>query len=99
MRHQLTTIIKKQKKQPTLQEVFSVFSLYTIFKISKHNVSLSVEREKKKPTFTRESSFSVLWNYAFFIHSYYGELLGFSFIIEILEKLYEILHTLSVVFF
>ncbi|BAL21282.1 hypothetical protein bcgnr5369_63600 [Bacillus cereus] len=34
----------------------------------------------------------------FFIHSYLGAVLGFSFVTELLEKLYKIMHTLSVFF-
>ncbi|OTW39673.1 hypothetical protein BK718_17105 [Bacillus thuringiensis serovar andalousiensis] len=34
-----------------------------------------------------------------FIHSYYGAVLGFSFVTGLAEKLYKILYTLSVVFF
>jgi len=34
-----------------------------------------------------------------FIHSYYGVVLGFSFITGLAEKLYKILYTLSVVIF
>lgn len=34
----------------------------------------------------------------FFIHSYPDAILGFLFFIELAEKLYKILHTLSVVF-
>ncbi|PEB72303.1 hypothetical protein CN938_22480 [Bacillus thuringiensis] len=33
-----------------------------------------------------------------FIHSYYGAVLGFLFITGLVEKLYKILYTLSVVF-
>ncbi|PFL41889.1 hypothetical protein COA27_17640 [Bacillus cereus] len=34
----------------------------------------------------------------FFIHSYYGAVLGFSLVTGLAKKLYIILHTLSVVF-
>ncbi|PEK51814.1 hypothetical protein COF80_01850 [Bacillus toyonensis] len=34
----------------------------------------------------------------FFIHSYLGAVLGFSFVTVLAKKLYKILHTLSVVF-
>ncbi|PEO58329.1 hypothetical protein COM25_10200 [Bacillus wiedmannii] len=32
----------------------------------------------------------------FFIHSYYGTVLGFSFVTQLPKKLYKILHALSV---
>lgn len=35
----------------------------------------------------------------FFIHSYYGAVLGFSLVAGLVKKLYIILHTLSVGFF
>ncbi|OTY02890.1 hypothetical protein BK729_06905 [Bacillus thuringiensis serovar wratislaviensis] len=35
----------------------------------------------------------------FFIHSYPDAILGFLFVIELAEKLYKLLHTLSVGFF
>ncbi|QEQ20767.1 hypothetical protein F0362_29805 (plasmid) [Bacillus sp. BS98] len=43
--------------------------------------------------------FLFLWLHAFFIHSYPGAVLGFLFITGLSEKLYKILHTLSMVFF
>ncbi|PEE14515.1 hypothetical protein CN327_21850 [Bacillus cereus] len=35
----------------------------------------------------------------FFIHSYYSTVLGFFFVTGLAQKLYKILHALSVVFF
>ncbi|PHC77263.1 hypothetical protein COF63_29485, partial [Bacillus pseudomycoides] len=63
------------------------------------NVLLSVAKTRRIPTLTRDPPFFVLWIYAFFIHSYPGVVLGFSFVTGLAEKLYKILHVLSVVVF
>ncbi len=67
--------------------------MHVLYKSSlTHN--LSVERKRKIPTFTRNLPFSM--TLFIFIHSYPGAVLGFFLVTELAEKMYKILHNLSV---
>ncbi|OBZ61709.1 hypothetical protein ABH62_16695, partial [Bacillus cereus] len=55
--------------------------------------------EKSGPLLSQGVRFFLFYgSIQFFIHSYLGAVLGFSFVTELLEKLYKIMHTLSVFF-
>ncbi|PGU94640.1 hypothetical protein COD71_08450 [Bacillus cereus] len=55
--------------------------------------------KKGNPYSQKESPFFIFYKAIhLFIHSYYGAVLGFSFVTVLAKKLYKILHTLSVVF-
>ncbi|ARJ25221.1 hypothetical protein B7492_27095 [Bacillus mycoides] len=56
-------------------------------------------KDKGESHFHRGTSFFVLSIYVFYIYSYSVAVLEFSFVTELAEKLYKILHALSVVFF